>query len=271
MRLITVFSVVIMSAYGCSMPVALVAPGQDDPVALKEDVKDGLPDRMKQDENTGFHYGFEYDRNNLYLKLAVSDPAVKRKIVYFGFTVWIDRNGQKNKVEGFRFPTGLRMPQARRSEGRNPGSAGGIMGGDMNSVLEMAEEIELIGIYGTSARTVKMRDSRIRVNAEIVDDLLVYEAVIPYEVLEFGYNPLSGNTPVSIGLETGYFEPPSSSERQRPERSGRGVRNPGGMPGQYPGQYQGRMPEMTRIEPRSADMVRLSKPTRLWILLEFLK
>ena len=279
MRIIkTLLLLAILILSGCSMPTAIVAPKQEQRVALMEEVKEGLPDRMKYHEKTGFSYEFQYDRYNLYLKLATSDPDDIRKIVYFGFSVWIDRKGEKNQDQGFRFPRGARLSQLERPAGRSQGTTGATQGtavrsggDDLNSVLERTDEIDLIGIYGTATRTVKMRDSRIRVRAEIADGILTYEAVIPFEMLEFGYNPLAAHSNMSIGLKTGHFEAPSRSDRQRPPqtRTGDGIGRRGPGQGQYPGQYPGRTPERSIMESRSSEMGRLSRPTSLWIALEF--
>ena len=283
MRIIKTFLLLaILIHSGCSMPTALVAPKTEQRAPLKEEVKDGLPEGMQYHEKTGFSYEFQYDKDNLYLKLATRNPDDIRKIVYFGFSVWIDRNGEKNQVQGFRFPRDARLSQVERPAGRSQGTAGTSQGttgrasvGGLNSVLERADEIDLIGIYGTATRTVKMRDSRIRVKAEIADDILTYEAVIPFEMLEFGHNPLAAHSNMSIGLKTGHFEAPSRSDRQRPPQTrtgdGTGRRGPG--QGQYPGQYPGRdpgsMPDRSMMESRSSEMGRLSRPTSLWIALEF--
>jgi hypothetical protein len=138
--------------------------------------------------------------------------------------------------------------------------------------LRMAEEIDLIGIYGTSVRTVKMRDSRIRAKTGLVEDFLVYEATIPFEMLEYGYDPARSGNGISIGMETGYLDMPRSSNRQSPyqgTRGGDGMRRPGGMTGQYPGQYPGRIPDRGMMDQRPSEINRLSKPTRLWLTLEF--
>ncbi len=264
-----IFSIAIIAFSGCSMPVALVVPRQEPPVT-KGKFAAGMQESMQHDERSGFYYDFGYDRANLYLNLAVGDPEVIMKIAYFGFTVWIDRTGGKNQDQGFRFPTGIRTRQNQTGGQGGLAVAAGLRGGDVSNLIEISEEIDLIGIYGTSVRRVKMRDSRIRVIAEVADDVLFYRAVIPYEVLGFGYDPLSARSVINIGLETGHFEPPSASEMRRQRTtSGDMVGRPGGMTGQYPGQYPGRMPDRGMLEQRSSEINRLSRPTRLWLALEF--
>lgn len=273
MRLISIlFFLALILISSCSVPVAIVEPRRADREVLTEEIQNGLPARMTLHEGSGFYYGFEYDRNNLYLRLATSDPEVKTKIAYFGLTVWIDREGDKNKVQGFTFPKAAKIPTASQSSTRRSGTGRPAEGITISSVLRRAEEIDLIGIYGTSVRTVKMRDSRIRAETGLVEDFLVYEATIPFEMLEYGYDPGRSGTGISVGLETGHLEMPRSSDRQRPPQGrtgGDGMRRPGGMTGQYPGQYPGRIPDRSMMDQRPSDINKLSRPTRLWLTLEF--
>lgn len=251
------------------MPVALVVPERE-PLVTEGKFAAGMKESMQYDEGSGFYYDFGYDTANLYLNLVVGDPDVIRKIAYFGFTVWIDRMGGKSQDQGFRFPTGIRIRQYQPEGQGGQAVSAGLHGGDVSNLIEISEEIDLIGIYGTSVRRVKMRDSRIRVIAEVVDDILFYRAVIPYEVLGFGYDPLSAGSGISIGLETGHFEQPSASDlRRQPSRSGDMMGRPGGMTGRYPGQYPGRIPDRGMLEQRSSEINSLSRPTRLWLALEF--
>ena len=164
---------------------------------------------------------------------------------------------------------------ARNNLQGNANNRGALMqkfpdGGTVKAALDRTDEIELIGIYGSSTRKVKMRDSRIRVSAEIVKDELIYEAVSPYEMLQFGFNPLTNNGSMSIGFETGYFKPAPMGRRQMmPDNDWqRGGMTPG-RGRQMPGQAAGRMPERAQSAPSGAALGELSKPTRLWISLDF--
>ncbi len=283
MRLLILFSIVLTVLYACSTPTALVELRQEKPEPLKKVAAIGLPGNMVHDERSGFHYNFEYDRNNLYINLAAEDPNLVSKIAFFGLTVWIDREGDRNREQGFRFPMPARVTVAPREEartGQQPGRTGGgtqrtgagTSGLSTGYLLDMAEYIELMGIYGTSTRKVNTRDSRIRVTASMVDNIFVYEAVVPYEMLGWGYNPLAAGGRMSIGLETGYYDPPSPS-RQAPaaRRPDGGLGQPGRMPGQYPGRYPGQypMPDQVRTGQRTGPLASLSRPSRLWVKLEF--
>jgi hypothetical protein len=258
---------------GCSAPTAVVSPRQATQNALSFTSGSGFEDRLTHNERTGFAYAFEYDNNNMYLYMTASDQELQRKIVYFGLTIWIDRTGGNNKVQGFRFPLSANIP-VRTNQEASPGSRNALSGPGLNSILSRADEIELIGIYGSSVRKVRKRDSRIRVNTEIKDSILIYKAVIPYEVLEFGFNPLVGNNTISVGFETGHFEAPSAGRSQIPYDQGRqtgGMGYPGRSGRQMPGQYPGRMPERDQMANRNSVFGSLTKPTRLWIDLEFLE
>ncbi|TVR74692.1 MAG: hypothetical protein EA408_02010 [Marinilabiliales bacterium] len=264
---------------------------QESPVSLRHLAAGELTDNMIHDEGSGFHYKFEYDRNNLYLKLAAEDPVLVSKIAYFGLTVWIDRAGERNKDQGFRFPVPARVAgrpaggsgtqagvTARRAQegmaANRPGEGSArILPEKPGALLERAEEIELIGIYGSASRTVKIWDSRIRVSVAMVEDLLVYEAVIPFEMLQRGFDPFTAGGQWTVGLETGHYEPPAQPRQVQP-RGGSpsgGIGQPGRMPGQYPGQYPSQYPmaDRARIDARGGEMAAFSRPSRLWMKLEF--
>ncbi|MGF1585072.1 MAG: hypothetical protein ACFCUM_07110 [Bacteroidales bacterium] len=272
-NLISVFISVFLITAGCSVPTAVVAPREANQNALAFASGSGMEERLVLNESTGFEYAFEYDKSNMYLYMTTTDQELQRKIVYFGLTIWIDRTGGNNKVQGFRFPLSANMPVVTRREG-NPGSLIALSGSNLNSVLNRADEIELIGIYGSSVRKVRKRDSRIRIITEINDSILIYQAAIPFEVLEFGFNPGDGNSTVSIGFETGHYEAPSARRSQFPYDGGRqtgGMGYPGSRPGQMPGQYAGRMPERDQMAQRGSVFGNLSRPARLWLDLEFLQ
>ena len=258
--LFIVVSLSVLALAGCSTPKAIVTKKEAGKQTLTAEEKIVLTEHMDYHERTEFYYMLQYDKSNLYLTLATFNQNLQRKIGHFGFTVWIDKTGGKNREQGFRFPLGARMAGDYRERSINL-SMMGYRIGPINALLERADEIDLIGIYGTSTRTVRMRDSRIRVKAERIENMLIYEAVIPYELLRFGFNPLADIISMSIGLETGHFEPTSTSGGRTPSD----VRRPGGMSGRVPG----RMPDRGLMNQRLENMGELSRPTRLWLELEF--
>ncbi len=264
-----IFTIIIINITGCSTQTAFVARREMSKQAFPAEGMTVLLDQMGFHERTGFYYSFEYDNQNLHLLVATSDQNLQRKMIHFGFTVWIDREGEKNQEQGFRFPLGFSMADDLQGF-RLPVFGTEMIVSSLNERLVIADEIDLIGIYGTSTRTVKMRDSRIRVRAEIIDSLLIYKALIPYELLQFGYNPLLSKAPVSIGLETGHFDQSSFGRRQVPydgRRPGNGMAPTGGMQRQSPGMMSAR----GRMDQGPVNMGELARPTRLWLKLEFLR
>ncbi len=261
-----VFPVVMLFVTGCATPEALVTSRDAVDEFILTGFSSGMTDGMELHENSGFYYKFERDRDNLYLLLATSDLVLQRKIIYFGLTIWTDRTGNHNKNQGFRFPVD---GQARPLYPSVPQVQAET---DFNTLLSRAGEIDLIGIYGSSVRTVKRRDSRIRVDASIQDDFLVYKAVVPFGLLKHGFNPVADNGKMSLGIETGSFKAPSQNRRARDfdgRRPGGGLGQPGGMTGRMPGQAPGRMPGQEQPAEQWSDMNLLSRPTRLWIDLSF--
>jgi hypothetical protein len=259
-----IFPLILAMLFGCSPPKALVTGRESIFEISPGDFSSEITEKMVYHEQSGVFYKFEKDKDNLYLLLATSDPALQRKIAYFGMTVWIDRSGDRNKAQGFRFPvgTGHQAPV-------HPGSPGGSLPG-VNSVLSRADEIELIGIYGSSSRIVKRRDSQIRVQAFMQEDMLVYKAVVPFGVLKHRLDP-AGVKKMSVGIETGYYDI-SAYDRQSQgfegRRSGGGMQHPGTRQGNMPGHVPAGAPGSER-ESENRSLNSLSKPARFWIELIF--
>jgi hypothetical protein len=262
-KILIVLTLVLAILYGCSSPRAFVTGREAFDEATVTGFDSGIIEKMDYHEQSGIFYKFEKDDANLYLLLATSEPALQRKIAYFGLTVWIDRSGDRNKVQGFRFPvtTGHRTLT-------HPGRQGGSLPG-VGSFLRNSEYIELIGIYGSSSRIVKRRDSQIRVQAFMQEEMLVYKAVVPFGILKHRFDPAAVNK-MSVGLETGYFDISAYDRHSQPfegRRPGGQMQNPGarsGMPGHAPARAPG--PEQ---ESEISSLNSLSRPTRLWLELIF--
>jgi hypothetical protein len=264
-KILWLFPVVLAFVAGCSTPRALVTGRETVDEISGQDFGAGIVEKMELHEKSGVLYKFESDKENLYLLFATSDPALQRKIAYFGLTVWIDRSGDRNKVQGFRFPVAeaYRTPLLANLQGSAPP--------DITSLLRNAGDIELIGIYGSSPRTVKRRDSQVKVETFMQDDFLVYKAVVPYGVLKHRFHPADGDRKMSVGLESGYLDNSARERRPQeydPRRQDGGMRNPGGMAGRMPGQVPGRVPG-TEYDTEMRLPGSLTRPTRLWIELEF--
>ena len=262
-KILCLFPLIMAFVVSCSTPQALVTGRETVDEISKQDSGTGIAGKMEFHENSGVLYKFERDKENLYLLFATSDPALQRKIAYFGLTIWIDRSGDRNKVQGFRFPVydAHRIPL--------PATRHGDVHSDISLLLRNAGDIELIGIYGSSSRTVKRRDSQIKVETFMQDDLLFYLAVVPFGVLKHRFDP-TGGSKMSVGFESGYLD--NSSRERRPQefdgrRQGGGMHNPGGI-GRSPGLMPGRVPGYEQdTEVRSSGS--LTRPTRLWMELVF--
>jgi hypothetical protein len=264
-KFLIMLPIAVLFLSGCKTPTAIVNPRQAGDDMTIAGFGSGITERMEFHENSGFFYRFDYDKENLYLMVATSDRDLQRKIVYFGLAVWTDRTGGHNKNQGFRFPPEDNLQNNLQvvAPAKSPD--------DLSSLLERTDKIELIGIYGNSVRTVKRRDSQIRIDAGFTDDMLIYRATVPFGLLEHGYDP-AGRGKMSIGLETGHFEAPSSARRAQ-DFDGRipaDRRRPhGGMSGRMPGQSPGMMTDRSQVGAQRAEAASLSRPSRLWIDLDF--
>ena len=246
---------------GCSTTKTIVDFRQKEAgIITAKEFAPEITEEMEFDERSSIYYKLEHDNENLYLLLAISDNIVQRKIIFFGLTVWTDKTSSRNKNQGFRFPLG----SGGNFTGRPVESPA-----DFQILLDRFDEIELIGIYGSSVRKVRTRDSQIRTNISIADDFLIYKAIIPFGLLEHRLNPVGLAKTMSLGIETGHLDL-SSSRRRGDSQMPRSGMHPVTGGGIYRPTYPG-LPDRNRMEDRHNEIQNLSRPSRLWVELEFRK
>lgn len=56
------------------------------------------------DNDTKLNYAFSNDAKNLYLCVRVGDDQAQVRLLHSGFTIWLDREGKKNKTTGITYP-----------------------------------------------------------------------------------------------------------------------------------------------------------------------
>lgn len=203
--------------------------------------------------NSGLSYSISNDQNNLYIRLNTSDQSIQRKIQMAGFTIWIDTTGKKKKNLGITCPINKIPGNMDRNAMRQIQKK---TKWDKNQLLEA----EFIG-FNNNPEHFYISKNPYNVEISINQDKfksLYYEMKVPFSALKVEYSNLLLKS-LSIGLETGALERPSS-----PTTSGR----PGGMPGKsMGGNRPGGMPTGggPRGAPNQSELQELSTPTKLWI------
>ncbi len=173
------------------------------------------------DNNSNFLYGVQNDDKNLYICFATNDPDLEAKIVRMGLTVWLDRNGNDDKVFGINYPLSFqdvnfrnmnfRRDEAPENQMRTRGEDNAPLGADMlKRALERKQnDLEIVGKNKDDVTRMSMAELKgIEIKMAFQDNTLVYELKIP---LKFGPGityALNADTskPISIGLETGSID-----------------------------------------------------------------
>jgi hypothetical protein len=197
------------------------------------------------DDDKIFSYNVCSDNNNIYIRMKTNDDVAKRKIAHFGLTIWMDANGKKKKKLGLRFPTGVEAKErtdllSKSENERKDMNALQIkdfhkkMDHDMIQDLEVLELIGLADDPLTSTRSGITNGLKVAIASE-EDGTYMYEALIPFK--SFRLSKASIAT-LSIGFETGRFNPPTQTAKGGAASVPRGGPGQGGYGG-YGGGYGG--------------------------------
>lgn len=186
---------------------------------------DGVADEWTmtwvQDNDKIFSYNVCADDDNLYVRVKTRDFYAKRKIVAFGFTLWIDVNGKKKKNLGLRFPIGGTEAEERLVKIRDQGTPGNSLGerADYQKVVDqiMIKDLEIMELIGladdpiTSTRSGITNGIKVAIGMD-TGGAYVYEALIPFKSYRLSREALSK---IGVGFETGRFVPPKVKNKTK--------------------------------------------------------
>jgi hypothetical protein len=109
------FFTIVITILGCKSK-----PPQQTAKVETKIVVNGLDDEWQNkysyDKISKFQYVVARDEQNLYLVTKVQDESLRKKILLYGLTTWIDTTGKSKEKIGIRYPIGI------LSEGKNSGS-----------------------------------------------------------------------------------------------------------------------------------------------------
>lgn len=170
---------------------------------------DEWPMTWQEDDDKIFSYNVCADDQNLYVRVKTTDFFVKRKMVFFGFTLWFDPNGKKKKKYGLKFPDGGAEAEERMKEIQEEGEPG-------NSSSERAEfqkradegmiaNLEVLELIGIADDPVTATRSGITNGIKVAIGLdesgaYVYEAMIPFKSYRLSKSSMES---LAVGFETG--------------------------------------------------------------------
>lgn len=186
------------------------------------------------DANDKISYDFFNDDKNLHVYIATAEYTTQLKILKFGFTLWLDQEGKKNKDKGIIFPQDQSANSNMMRDGGRMNRTGGANSADkMQQMLTQIQEqflaspkiMTLIGMEDDNSRmNINTELEKLGISVSITFDslnMLRYKAIIPID--KIFTDEKYGNNLMSIGFSSGFLEMDISQMSQG--RSG------GGMPG----------------------------------------
>jgi hypothetical protein len=226
--------------------------------------------RMHYDDKSKFMFMITNNEEQLFIDLVLSDQAAIQKIMRFGLTTWLNRDGKTKKGTGIVFP---RSPE-ETGEPVFRKEKGGDRKAMMMAMMENKnKEMELKGFYGKGVSTVidLRKDTLYSGRVEMKEGgKLHISIVMPLAMLGRG-EKASDFSAISIGFETGYMDVTGQGGGSGGSMQGSGGMHGsgmpgGGMPGGGPppgGNPSGDKPsEGAQQQP---DIAKLASPSKLWI------
>jgi hypothetical protein len=244
----------LLVAGGCSNTIRQLSSTAQPEKPVIDAVLDEWEGKLEYDQKSHFFYGISHDSENLYLALQVKHPAVQRKIMAFGLTVWCDTTGKREKARGIRHPIPVkeRMPRPEAEDTDLPLRARQAQPIDTRRYLRTTDKdhMLLLNFDGEDKQRIAVEQAD-NIQARVRTDEsagVLYELKVPFR--ELYPSGLNEEKKLTIGLVTGYLNLPEGSR-------------PGGLTG------GGMIPygrgEQKQSQDVSANFEELKKSTELWL------
>lgn len=232
--LLALVSVVPLVGGGCSGAKSLQSHAPEHEVTIDGSVRDWAGSITSMDSEN-ISVGVLNDSEFLYVMLIANDPAVVRRIMDRGLTLWFDPKGGTEKAFGIRFPLGLQASRGGRASGA-PMNSAARQRRWRSSLSEMA----ILGGDGQQRRISATAIPGLTARAEVNLGSLQYELKVPLQhgsVHSYAVGAAPGST-LGMGMETAGADEervdtqPSSRTGAGQRTMGRGGRRGGRMQGQ---------------------------------------
>lgn len=244
----------LLVAGGCTNTIRQLSSTPQPEKPVIDAVLDDWQGKLEYDQKSHFFYGFTHDRDNIYLALQVKHPAVQRKIMSFGMTVWFDTSGKRKKEKGIRHPIPVkeRMPRPEAENTDLPLRARQAQPMDTRRYLRTTDKdhMVLLNFDGKDKQRIAVNEAD-TIQARVRTDEsagVLYELKVPFR--ELYASGLNEEKKLTLGIVTGYLDLPEGSR-------------PGGFTG------GGMIPygrgEQKKSQDASANFEALKKSTELWL------
>ncbi|HKL38325.1 MAG TPA: hypothetical protein VJ876_05465 [Bacteroidales bacterium] len=253
-RSFVLLGLLLLVAGGCTNTIRRLSSTPQPEKPIVDAVLDDWEGKLEYDPKSHFFYGITHDRENIYLALQVKHPAVQRKIMAFGMTVWYDTTGRREKAQGIRYPVPVkeRMPTPEAENTDLPLRTRQAQPKNSRRYLRTTDKDHMLLLHfdGKERQRIAIEKAK-SIQARVRTDTSVgvlYELRVPFREL-YG-SALKEEKKLSIGIVTGFLDLPDGSR-------------PGGLRGGGMIPY-GRGKQESSQKP-SEDYKELQKSTKLWL------
>lgn len=157
---------------GCSSSIELTSHWKDHEISIDGQLTD-WQNATTTVEKSHASLGVKNDDDYVYICFSTNERRTQMQMLVFGFTVWLDPEGGKNKTLGIRYPVRSGLPARRLFSRENPE--------DLRQLLEsIPYEFEILGPGKEDRQRVLFIDAK-GINARLgaVQGTIVYELKIP--------------------------------------------------------------------------------------------
>ena len=117
-------TVSILTINGCKETFSLNSAWLNRKITIDGKDHDWVDGHLYDDEDISSKIGIYNDSNDLYVCLIIKDRGIERQIFQQGFTMWLSRSGENNKVWGLHCKLEAERPEGARHRADSNSEAG---------------------------------------------------------------------------------------------------------------------------------------------------
>ncbi len=214
------------------------------------------------DSESMIGYRISNDNSTLTLRMATHEKSSIMKILRTGLTVYFDPSGKKKKTIAIKYPSEQKGQQLQKEKGqkqtenKRPGQI------PLEEMIQKAPDLILYMNKDTTIHYSRLTNPPVNVKLSTIHEgELTYELTIPIQLISS-----NGLDNISIGVESGSFDPLSASDSPQAGNGGRPSGGRGGSSGTRPGGGGGRT--SGNGNPTSTENSKLLNPIKFWFQLK---
>ncbi len=230
------------------------------------DKPDDAPPFTHYDPESRIRYDVFHNDSMLFLYFDVSDQMSIRKIFALGLEVYIDKNGKRNRDQGFIYPVPGAVKQGavlKPQDGLSPA----IPNKSLLSELQKNISPEYLLIQDDEEESFNLfaNHNDLQISMELSEDgNLSYKAEIPVKL--FGLDSIPNQ--LTVGLLTGEMPDNENMDEQTPNNQNVNMQNPAYNNPMSPNQpVSGNMPGNRNVQNNNQRPYnRMAEPIRIWFI-----